>query len=124
MSYQWIVENQLLRRLSDGACIPWPPAESEGSKAKEWIDAGNSPAPVPPPPPPTEREICRALYQQEAEAAGTIVERLRTHTPAQIRTFVTSTATGPLTSFTAPQRTVLAEIAVALGYALRGGHDK
>jgi hypothetical protein len=55
MSYQWSDEGKVLRRLSDGACIPWPPNESEGFKAKEWVDAGNVPLPADPPPLPDPR---------------------------------------------------------------------
>ena len=52
MSYKWIITDKLLQRLSDGAAIPWPPNESEGNKAKEWMDEGNVPAAPDPSPAP------------------------------------------------------------------------
>lgn len=36
----------LVTRISDGACIPLPPAEGEGYKYAEWLAAGNTPAPA------------------------------------------------------------------------------
>lgn len=39
-TYRWLITNKLLQRFSDKASIPWPPAESEGFKAKKELDQG------------------------------------------------------------------------------------
>jgi hypothetical protein len=46
--YKWVIINRLLLRLADNASIQWPPAETDGFKAKEWMDAGNVPLPPDP----------------------------------------------------------------------------
>lgn len=38
--YKWIIKNELLQRIFDGAFIPWPPQESEGFKAEKEINGG------------------------------------------------------------------------------------
>lgn len=36
----------IVTRLSDGACIPLPPNESNGYEYQEWLAAGNTPQPA------------------------------------------------------------------------------
>lgn len=45
-----IINANLVRRVSDGASIPLPPAESEGFKYAAWLAAGNTPLAADPPP--------------------------------------------------------------------------
>lgn len=45
--YQLTEDPNTVIRLSDGACIPLPPRESEGFKYAEWLAAGNTPSPAP-----------------------------------------------------------------------------
>lgn len=43
MSYKWIKENSLVRRLADGAQIPNDPANADWQVFQAWISAGNTP---------------------------------------------------------------------------------
>ena len=120
--YRWEKTNEMVRRLEDGACIPVADGNRDWKAVQEFV-AGGGIIEVEPEPTAEEvaREERRVAYMAEAEVAGSIVARLRAASPQQVRDYITTTANGPLTSFTAPQRTVLAELAVAIGYALRGG---
>lgn len=121
--YQWERTNELVRRLADGAIIPVLAANRDWRKCQEWVAQGNTIAPEPG---PTAEDVAReqrkAAYLAEGDVANSIVARLRTSSPQQVRDYITTTNNGPLTSFTIQQRAVLAEIAVAIGFALRGGN--
>lgn len=61
-----------IRRLSDGACIPFDTSNTDYQQYLEWVSQGNeplSPDPIPEPEPLT--------VQQKLEAAGLTIEELK-----------------------------------------------
>jgi hypothetical protein len=85
--YKWLKTNQTLRRTLDGACIPWPPVESEGFKAKVEIDAGELVDPEDPPIPPDPRLVLDETERQAAKIDNALMALVNS-TPAQLQTFV------------------------------------
>jgi len=49
--YQLTTTNSVTR-LSDGACIPQAPGNSDYRAYLDWVEEGNTPLPAPEPPPP------------------------------------------------------------------------
>lgn len=58
-------------RISDGACIPADPANTDYQAVLAWIERGNTPQPVPEPPSPTPLQEIAAI-----EAANPITHRM------------------------------------------------
>lgn len=71
-----------------------------------------------------DRAARRSAYDGEAAVANSIVDRLRSAAPQQVRNFVLNNASfAPFGAANSGQRQILAEILVAVGFALRGGRD-
>ena len=63
---QWII------RISDGAFIPFDPANTDYQAYLRWVEAGNMPEPAPEPAPATV-----LTTEQKLEAAGLTVAELK-----------------------------------------------
>ena len=40
------LSNEYIERVSDGACIPFDPANTDFVEYQKWLDAGNTPLPA------------------------------------------------------------------------------
>lgn len=56
-----LTQHDSIIRLSDGACIPLDPANSDYAKYQVWIAEGNTPLPYEPPPVDRKAEILGQL---------------------------------------------------------------
>ena len=72
MSYQ-LTSLDCIQRLSDNACIPPDPANTDYAAYQEWLAAGNTPLPAPAPPTPPEPPTAI----EKLAAAGLTVEELK-----------------------------------------------
>jgi hypothetical protein len=72
MEYQLITASDCIRRLSDGACIPPDPANTDYQQYLLWLEKGNTPLPPDPTPEPEP-----LTAQQKLEAAGLSIEELK-----------------------------------------------
>ena len=77
MSYQLPITDGLqspacVIRLSDGAAIPFDPANTDYAAYLEWLAAGNEPEPAPEPEPPV-----ALTTEQKLQAAGLTVAELK-----------------------------------------------
>ena len=62
-------------RLSDGACIPADPANTDYAAYLAWLAEGNTPEPADVPPPPTKAERIRALEAQASDAQAKVTRQ-------------------------------------------------
>ena len=67
-----IVSSQCVKRLSDGAFIPFDPANTDYQEYLNWVSQGNEPLPPDPIPEPEP-----LTAQQKLEAAGLTIEELK-----------------------------------------------
>lgn len=119
MAYKWIKENVTVKRLADGACIPNDPSNSDWQAFQAWVAAGGVCQPADP---PTQAEVDRATRKAalDAEAAADLfIDRLRSATPDQIKTYVQNN----VTDF-ASAKVFIGKLACAVAYALNGGTAK
>ena len=71
-------------RLSDGACIPLPPNESNGYEYQEWLAAGNTPQPA---------DIPIIAIPQTVSAAQAKIALFNAGLLTQVNTIMTNPAT-------------------------------
>ena len=50
MNLYQIVNETVIKRLSDGACIPFDPANTDYQAYLKWLEEGNTPLPADTPP--------------------------------------------------------------------------
>jgi hypothetical protein len=62
-----LLAGNFVKRLTDGAVIPLPPAEPEGYKYQAWLDAGNTPEPADPEPTPDYSAKRSQAYRNESD---------------------------------------------------------
>jgi len=62
-------------RLSDQACIPADPANTDFQRYQAWLSAGNTPEPADPPPAPDHAALRRAAYVAESDPLFFMAQR-------------------------------------------------
>lgn len=62
-----LLDDRIVRRLADGALIPFDPENGDYQEYLAWIDDGNQPEPADPPPTPDHTELRRLAYQTESD---------------------------------------------------------
>lgn len=74
MKYK-LTSSTTILRLSDGACIPADPANTDYAAYLAWLAEGNTPEPADVPPPPTKAERIRALEAQASDAQAKVTRQ-------------------------------------------------
>ena len=89
MTYQLLLDtDRAILRLADGAIIPFDQGNIDYAAFREWLAAGNTPAPADPPPPPSQDELNAQAAREYAK-----LRALRDMTPAQVDAWVEANVT-------------------------------
>lgn len=64
--YQLTTSSNIIR-ITDRACIPADPANTDFAAYQRWLAAGNTPQPADPPPAPDHAALRRAAYAAESD---------------------------------------------------------
>jgi len=69
-----LTDSTTIHRLTDDACIPTDPANTDYANYLIWLSEGNTPEPADIPPPPTYQELRAAAYPPAADYLDAIVK--------------------------------------------------